>query len=167
MWQKRLNVPLFALITIAMPVLVPYFLWDENLWVSFWVNFNLRFCITLNIAFCVNSVAHLYGSKPFDKWVRAQMPLLRDPWSLYDWLMCHLFTEISARWKACRWHWRHSARVGIISIMSFHGTTRLANSVTTSIIWAPDSLTFSRKLAGPTNVSIRMMKFILNRMSQM
>lgn len=67
MWQKWLNVPLFALISLGMPVLVPYLMWGECLWVSFWVNFNLRFCITLNIAFCVNSVAHLYGSKPFDK----------------------------------------------------------------------------------------------------
>lgn len=67
MWQKRWNIPLFALLAIAMPVLVPHYLWGEDLWVSFWVNFNFRFCVTLNIAFCVNSFAHLYGNKPFDK----------------------------------------------------------------------------------------------------
>lgn len=67
MWQKKLYEPLFALIAIAMPVLVPWYFWDESLWLSFWVNFNLRFCITLNIAFFVNSVAHMYGTKPYDK----------------------------------------------------------------------------------------------------
>lgn len=42
---------------------VPWYFWNESLWVSFWVNFNLRFCCTLNAAFCVNSVAHLYGNE--------------------------------------------------------------------------------------------------------
>lgn len=67
MWQKKLYEPLFALIAIGMPVLVPWYFWNESLWLSFWVNFNLRFCITLNIAFFVNSVAHMYGKRPYDK----------------------------------------------------------------------------------------------------
>lgn len=67
MWQKRLYIPLFALLTIGLPVVVPWYYWSESLWVSFWVNFNLRFGINLNIAFCVNSVAHLWGQRPYDK----------------------------------------------------------------------------------------------------
>lgn len=67
MWQKRCFLPLFGLVTIALPVLVPWLCWNESLWLSFWVNFNFRFCVTLNIAFLVNSVAHMYGDKPFDK----------------------------------------------------------------------------------------------------
>lgn len=34
---------------------------------SFWTCFVCRFCTTLNIAFFVNSVAHMYGDKPYDK----------------------------------------------------------------------------------------------------
>ncbi|XP_012529361.1 acyl-CoA Delta(11) desaturase [Monomorium pharaonis] len=67
MWQKRWYLPLFALLTIALPVGIPCYIWSESLWNSFWVNFNLRFCINLNIAFCVNSVAHMWGQKPYDK----------------------------------------------------------------------------------------------------
>ncbi|EFN78053.1 acyl-CoA Delta(11) desaturase [Harpegnathos saltator] len=67
MWQKRLYIPLFALLTIALPVVVPYYYWSESLWISFWVNFNFRFCVTLNIAFFVNSVAHMWGQRPYDK----------------------------------------------------------------------------------------------------
>lgn len=69
MWQKKYYEPLFALLAIGLPVLVPWYFWNESLWLSFWVNFNLRFCITLNIAFFVNSVAHMYGKRPYDKWV--------------------------------------------------------------------------------------------------
>ncbi|XP_018304659.1 acyl-CoA Delta(11) desaturase [Mycetomoellerius zeteki] len=67
MWQKRLYIPLFALLTIALPVGIPCYFWSESLWISFWVNFNFRFCINLNIAFSVNSVAHMWGQKPYDK----------------------------------------------------------------------------------------------------
>lgn len=67
MWQKRWYIPLFVLLTIALPVGIPCYFWSESLWISFWVNFNFRFCINLNIAFCVNSVAHTWGQKPYDK----------------------------------------------------------------------------------------------------
>lgn len=66
-WQKRLYVPLFALLCIALPVWVPYYFWSETLWNSFFLSFNTRFSITLNIAFSVNSFAHMYGGRPYDK----------------------------------------------------------------------------------------------------
>ncbi|XP_043273754.1 acyl-CoA Delta-9 desaturase-like [Venturia canescens] len=69
MWQKRLYVPLFALLAIGLPVWVPWYFWDESLWTSFWVNFNFRFGFTLNSAFLVNSVAHMWGQKPYDKYI--------------------------------------------------------------------------------------------------
>ncbi|KAJ6638376.1 Acyl-CoA Delta-9 desaturase [Pseudolycoriella hygida] len=67
MWQKKYYELLFLLITIGMPTLVPWYYWNESLWLSFWVNFVLRFCVVLNIAFFVNSVAHMYGKRPYDK----------------------------------------------------------------------------------------------------
>lgn len=63
----RYYVPLFALIAIIFPTIVPYYFWNECLWISFWTCFVCRFCTTLNIAFFVNSVAHMYGDKPYDK----------------------------------------------------------------------------------------------------
>lgn len=67
MFQKKYYEILFAICSIAVPVVVPWYFWNESLWFSFWVMFNCRFCITLNIAFSVNSVAHMFGSKPYDK----------------------------------------------------------------------------------------------------
>ncbi|XP_036322699.1 acyl-CoA desaturase-like [Rhagoletis pomonella] len=67
MIQHKYYIPLFALISIGLPVLVPCYFWNENLWLSFWINFNLRFTCTLNAAFFVNSVAHMWGNKPYDK----------------------------------------------------------------------------------------------------
>ncbi|CRK94612.1 CLUMA_CG008112, isoform A [Clunio marinus] len=67
MWQKKYYIPLFAFIAIGFPVIVPYYYWNECLWISFWTCFVCRFCTTLNIAFFVNSVAHMYGDRPYDK----------------------------------------------------------------------------------------------------
>ncbi|XP_061929496.1 acyl-CoA Delta-9 desaturase isoform X3 [Apis cerana] len=69
MWQKRYYILLFPLLTIGLPVIVPWYFWSESIWTSFWVNFNCRFCITLNIAFFVNSVAHMWGQRPYDKYI--------------------------------------------------------------------------------------------------
>jgi stearoyl-CoA desaturase (delta-9 desaturase) len=66
MWQKKYYIPLFALLVIYIPTIVPYYYWNESLWISFWTVFVCRFCTTLNIAFFVNSVAHMYGTKPYD-----------------------------------------------------------------------------------------------------
>ncbi|XP_055597957.1 acyl-CoA Delta-9 desaturase [Uranotaenia lowii] len=67
MWQRKYYLPLFALLVIAFPVWVPWYFWNENLWVAFWVCFTMRFTTTLNIAFFVNSVAHMFGNRPYDK----------------------------------------------------------------------------------------------------
>uniref|UniRef100_A0A1L8EJ74 Putative fatty acid desaturase n=2 Tax=Haematobia irritans TaxID=7368 RepID=A0A1L8EJ74_HAEIR len=67
MFQRRWFIPMFALISIGLPVLVPWHFWGESLWKSFWICFNLRFTTTLNAAFFVNSVAHMWGSRPYDK----------------------------------------------------------------------------------------------------
>ncbi|XP_037956475.1 acyl-CoA desaturase isoform X2 [Teleopsis dalmanni] len=48
-------------------VFIPWYYWNESMWCSFWINFNFRFCCTLNVAFFVNSVAHMWGRKPYDK----------------------------------------------------------------------------------------------------
>ncbi|KRT81554.1 hypothetical protein AMK59_5873, partial [Oryctes borbonicus] len=67
MWQKKYYPLLYFIFTIALPVGIPVYFWNENLWNSFWINYNARYCITLNIAYCVNSVAHMWGQKPYDR----------------------------------------------------------------------------------------------------
>ncbi|XP_060523606.1 acyl-CoA Delta-9 desaturase [Cylas formicarius] len=68
-WQKRLYPVLFVLFVVLLPVSIPVYFWNETIWNSWWINFNARFCITLNIAFFVNSVAHMWGQKPYDRFI--------------------------------------------------------------------------------------------------
>ncbi|CAH0750139.1 unnamed protein product [Diatraea saccharalis] len=65
--QKLTFIPLFALLNIVVPTAVPWYCWQETLFNSFVLSFVTRFTITLNIAYCVNSFAHLWGNKPYDR----------------------------------------------------------------------------------------------------
>ncbi|CAG2108964.1 unnamed protein product, partial [Medioppia subpectinata] len=53
------------------PAYVPYWLWSESLWCSWFVAVMLRYCISLNLSCLVNSAAHMYGMKPYDKTIGA------------------------------------------------------------------------------------------------
>ncbi|XP_026315777.1 acyl-CoA desaturase 1-like [Hyposmocoma kahamanoa] len=67
--QKITFIPMFALLNIILPVGIPMYLWEESLLNSFVVSFVMRFTITLNIAYSVNSVAHMWGNKPYDRYL--------------------------------------------------------------------------------------------------
>ncbi|CAH0714306.1 unnamed protein product, partial [Brenthis ino] len=68
--QRRFFIPLFILLNLVIPVGIPVYFWGETLLNSFVVSFVTRFTITLNIAFCVNSFAHLWGNKPYDRFIK-------------------------------------------------------------------------------------------------
>nr|QLI61964.1 desaturase 9 [Streltzoviella insularis] len=68
--QKLLYIPLFAILNVILPTWIPMYFWGETLVNSFVISFVTRFTITLNIAFSVNSFAHLYGNKPYDRFIK-------------------------------------------------------------------------------------------------
>lgn len=66
----------------ALPIAIPYYVFGETFYYSF-VASIARYVIVLNATWSVNSFAHLYGNKPYDKYVF----WLRDiKHSLYFWL---------------------------------------------------------------------------------
>ncbi|XP_069356422.1 acyl-CoA Delta-9 desaturase-like isoform X2 [Maniola hyperantus] len=70
-FQKKFFIPLFLLLNVILPVAIPIYFWDETLLNSLVVSFVTRFTITLNIAFCVNSFAHVWGNKPYDRFIKS------------------------------------------------------------------------------------------------
>lgn len=58
---------LTLLFNVIMPVFVPWHFWNESILNAFMICFALRYVVTLNATWCVNSLAHLLGSKPYDK----------------------------------------------------------------------------------------------------
>lgn len=49
------------------PTIVPWYLWGESLWVAYFVPTLLRYTLVLNATWLVNSAAHMWGNRPYDK----------------------------------------------------------------------------------------------------
>ncbi|XP_054166676.1 stearoyl-CoA desaturase 5-like [Oppia nitens] len=66
-FQRRFYIPLLIIIWAFIPTYIPYKLWAESLWNSFFTCVALRYVYVLHNSWLVNSAAHLYGNRPYDK----------------------------------------------------------------------------------------------------
>ncbi|RWS23786.1 stearoyl-CoA desaturase 5-like protein, partial [Leptotrombidium deliense] len=55
------------MLCFILPTAIPYYYWNETVWNAFFVCALFRLCFSLNVAFCVNSVTHIWGNKPYDQ----------------------------------------------------------------------------------------------------
>jgi stearoyl-CoA desaturase (delta-9 desaturase) len=76
MFQHRHFWWLAALFTVALPTMLPVWLWGERFWTSFVFSFMIRYLISLHGTWLVNSAAHYDGSRPYDKHMEAR----ESPW---------------------------------------------------------------------------------------
>ncbi|KAL0878488.1 hypothetical protein ABMA27_003582 [Loxostege sticticalis] len=65
-FQKKYAVPIFGTLCFVLPTVIPMYFWNETFVNSWHVNI-LRYLVNLHISFCVNSAAHKWGYKPYDK----------------------------------------------------------------------------------------------------
>lgn len=65
-WQQRFYYPLTLLLVILLPALLPIYGWGELPSHAFALAVA-RYQIALHGTWCINSVAHLYGQKPYDE----------------------------------------------------------------------------------------------------
>ncbi|XP_071439706.1 acyl-CoA Delta-9 desaturase-like [Hetaerina americana] len=67
MFQKKYYKTLYGIFAIIIPTSVPYFLWREDIFNSLFVAYFFRYVFVLHGTWCVNSIAHIYGNRPYDK----------------------------------------------------------------------------------------------------
>ncbi|KFO37897.1 Stearoyl-CoA desaturase 5 [Fukomys damarensis] len=66
-----------VLMCFLVPTLVPWYIWGESLWNSYFLAAILRYAVALNGTWLVNSVAHMYGNRPYDRHISPrQNPLV-------------------------------------------------------------------------------------------
>ncbi|XP_064458050.1 stearoyl-CoA desaturase 5-like isoform X2 [Ornithodoros turicata] len=66
-FQKKYYVLLATFFCFYLPTIVPHHLFGESYWNAFFVSTMLRYVFSLNFTWFVNSAAHLWGQKPYDK----------------------------------------------------------------------------------------------------
>lgn len=65
-FQKKHYLIVMPLVCFVMPVVVPMYFWGETFMNAWCINL-FRYTITLNATWLVNSAAHLWGAKPYDR----------------------------------------------------------------------------------------------------
>ncbi|EEB11651.1 fatty acid desaturase, putative [Pediculus humanus corporis] len=65
-WQRRTYLIVMPLLCFVMPTLVPYYLVNETFWNAWYISI-FRYMLSLHITWLVNSAAHIWGVKPYDK----------------------------------------------------------------------------------------------------
>ncbi|KAL6072209.1 hypothetical protein STEG23_017190 [Scotinomys teguina] len=76
MFQRRYYKIGVLLMCFILPTLVPWYYWGETFRHSLYVATLLRYALVLNSTWLVNSAAHLYGYRPYDKNIGARENML-------------------------------------------------------------------------------------------
>nr|AHL21604.1 acyl-CoA desaturase delta9 [Calanus hyperboreus] len=66
MLQHKYYITSFLLCGFVIPTVLPYLLWGECLYTAYFMAI-FRYVITLHVTWLVNSAAHFFGYKPYDK----------------------------------------------------------------------------------------------------
>ncbi|XP_055694611.1 acyl-CoA Delta-9 desaturase-like [Lutzomyia longipalpis] len=64
---SRYFLPIYGLVAILIPCIIPVLLWNEDPIKSLVVCYFARTTLGLNFTWFVNSLAHIYGTRPYDK----------------------------------------------------------------------------------------------------
>ncbi|XP_055697530.1 acyl-CoA Delta-9 desaturase-like [Phlebotomus papatasi] len=67
MFQKQHYKVLYTIFALLLPTVVPIICWNENPIVALFLAYFTRTVIQLNVTWLVNSAAHLFGTRPYDK----------------------------------------------------------------------------------------------------
>ncbi|KAI4530583.1 hypothetical protein MJG53_018666 [Ovis ammon polii x Ovis aries] len=76
MFQRRYYKPGVLLLCFILPTLVPWYLWGETFQNSLFFATFLRYAVVLNATWLVNSAAHMYGYRPYDKTINPRENIL-------------------------------------------------------------------------------------------
>ncbi|XP_028287787.1 acyl-CoA desaturase [Parambassis ranga] len=67
MFQRKYYKLSVLIMCFFIPTIVPWYLWGESLWVAYFLPGLLRYTLVLNASWLVNSAAHMWGNRPYDK----------------------------------------------------------------------------------------------------
>jgi stearoyl-CoA desaturase (delta-9 desaturase) len=64
--QRKFYLPSVVLFCFVLPTVIPVYFWGESAWNAYFICAMLRYIAALNVTWTVNSVAHLWGNRPYD-----------------------------------------------------------------------------------------------------
>ncbi|XP_026212158.1 stearoyl-CoA desaturase b isoform X2 [Anabas testudineus] len=67
MFQRRHYKLSVVVLCFMVPTLVPWYFWGESFAVAYFIPGLMRYALVLNATWLVNSAAHMWGNRPYDK----------------------------------------------------------------------------------------------------
>ncbi|XP_063926211.1 acyl-CoA Delta-9 desaturase-like [Zophobas morio] len=120
MFQKEHYKFLYIIFAIGIPIAVPIYGWNETFINSLFVSYFARYILQLHATWLINSAAHLYGTKPYDKFMNPvenrliSMIALGEGWHNYH----HAFPS---DYRAAEYGVRYSVTTFVIDVLAFLG----------------------------------------------
>jgi stearoyl-CoA desaturase (Delta-9 desaturase) len=81
-FQRKFYLPLAIFFCFIMPAIVPVYCWGESGWKAFIVTGVLRYTWTLHCTWTINSIAHMFGNRPYDSGIGPRQNLTAAFWAL-------------------------------------------------------------------------------------
>lgn len=66
-FHQKWFIPMKILLCFILPVVIPMYCWGEGFFWSFFSQVVIRYTLSLNFTWLVNSAAHMWGTRPYDK----------------------------------------------------------------------------------------------------
>ncbi|XP_055676501.1 acyl-CoA Delta-9 desaturase-like [Lutzomyia longipalpis] len=66
-WHQKYFVPLKILLCFVIPSVTPVYFWNEEWTIAIFTMAFIRYVFQLNFTWLVNSAAHMWGNKPYDR----------------------------------------------------------------------------------------------------
>ncbi|KAF7247356.1 Acyl-CoA desaturase [Varanus komodoensis] len=135
MFQRRHYKASVVIMCFLVPPLVPWYFWGESYFNSFLLAAILRYTLILNATWLVNSAAHMYGYRPYDKTINPR----ENPFVVFGALgegfhnFHHTFPfDYSASEFGLRWNFT----TGFINLMCYLGLASDCKKVSKEVVLA-------------------------------
>lgn len=135
MFQRRFYKPLVILMCFVMPAFVPWYFWNETMQHSFFIAAILRYIMVLNATWLVNSAAHMFGNRPYDKYINPRENHFVTTWAIGEGF--HNFHHtFPYDYSTSEFGWRHNLTTGFIDLMCFLGLASNLKKVSKEVVLA-------------------------------
>lgn len=138
------------------PTIVPWLFWGESLHNAFFFAAMFRYCATLHCTWLVNSAAHLWGSKPYDKRINPAENRTVSWWAFGEGFhnYHHVFPWVSATFLHHILTFLHAVKLKITLIILYYRITKQRKLASIDIILVLLLSTLWPRLDGPMTLKL-------------
>ena len=144
MLQHKYCIPAFIIFGAVLPTAIPYFLWGECLYTAYFMAV-FRYVTFLHFTFLVNSAAHLYGNKPYDKTIGPSENMLVSLLAMGEGFHNYHHT-FPYDYSTSEWGYTFNTTTKLIDLMSYIGQAYNLRTASTDTIEARSIRTGQQEL---------------------